>query len=1086
MMHKFLRPTIAVLMTGAAMAHAQGGSAVLSGVVNDSTGAAVPDSQITLVNTETNLTMTAKSNDSGLYQFPTVPPGNYIVTVSHEGFQKFQQKGIQLTVSQQATLPIALIVGSQDEVVDVTADTPLLNATNAEVSNTVGEQAVRELPLNGRDPSSLVLLSPGIVNILNTSAGTQQNQTTFPNESGASAGGGRQGSTLYLLDGVPNMDTYMLLAAPSPNSDATGQFRVISNNFDAHYGFSPGAVVSIETKSGTNSFHGGVFEFIRNSALNSANYFSHAVDPLKRNQFGGFLGGPILKDRAFFFANYQQTRQSSASTGNSVNLPTAAMLNGDFSSYSGTLRAPFTTVNGKKNQINPNQYDSAALAIARTVFPLGTDPATGLYYYTTPKTVEVFHEATGRIDYNLSQNQRLALRSFIQYYNRPQALQPGNALAAVTAKSGKLFNEVLNHTWTISPTAVNELSLFWNQMNVSTSAPTLTSSGSQFCLSQVANISDPAGTCYLGTFSVTGAFSASNSGFTGERRNSFGFNEGFTKTLGNHTLTAGADLWHQWARELTSYPANAIPTFSGYYTGLGLADYLLGKVGTYLQGAGELAEVQGNLFGAFAQDQYRATPKLTITAGLRWDPNFMPNAKGGRGVVYSPGQQSTMFPGAPRGLVFPGDSGVPQSLVKATYGYFEPRMAIAYQWTPKTAIRAGFGVFSAPLPYSLYNHTVDVSPFSPTYTLQATLTTPDIQLSNPWKNYAATNFTSPFPPFVYGGAAPASNFNFGSQTSVSAAFSPGFKLGMTQSWNASVEQQFGKDFAAHLAYVGSQSYHQTTGIDRNPGQIATAALRGVRPNTAIGQLVDIESFGTASYHSLQLQLEKRMSHGLQFQSSFTWSKNIDIISSGNVTFAKAYLPNPYNVRYNRGISSLNIPLNSVTNVVYTTPSLKGHNAFLRGALGDWEGSIIYTMRSGLPFGINGGNGNNNSGSLQNQDRADRNVNVNLQTHQGGKSQWLQQYFTTTAFAQNAAGTFGTSGRNLLQGPGLNYGDLALMKNWTAMDHYHLQFRWEMFNAFNHTSFATPDNTVGSSTYGRITAIGPVAPRIQQAGLKLTF
>lgn len=677
--------------------HSQGGSAVLSGNLADGTGAVVPGGTVTLVNTETNLTLKTKSNDSGLYQFPTVPPGSYTLTVERDGFQKFQQKGIVLTVSQQATIDVPLAVGSESETVTVTADAALINATNAEVSNTVGEQAVRELPLNGRDPSSLVLLSPGIVNILNTSAGTQQNQTTFPNESGASAGGGRQGSTLYLLDGVPNMDTYMLLAAPNPNADATSQFRIISNNFDAHYGFSPGAVVSIETKSGTNSFHGGVFEFVRNNAFNASNYFSKAVDPLKRNQFGGFLGGPVLKNRLFFFGNYQQTRQSSASTGNSVNLPTAAMLAGDFSGYTGTLRAPFATVNGKRNQIDPARYDPAAVTIARTVFPLGGDPATGLYYYSTPKTIEIYHEGTGRLDYTLNQNQRLALRSFNQYYTRPAAVTPGNALAAVTFKRGKLFNEVLNHTWTLSPTSVNELSLFFNQINVSTGAPTLTASGQQFCLSQVAKINDPTGQCYLGTFTVTGGFSASNSGFTGERRNSFGFNEGFTKTLGNHTLTAGGDLWHQWARELTTYPSNAIPTFSGYYTGLGLADYLLGKVGTYLQGAGELAEVSGNLFGLFAQDQYRLTPNLTVTAGLRWDPNLMPNAKDGRGSVYAPGKQSTLYPGAPRGLLFPGDNGVPQSLANSTYGYFEPRIGVAYQVNPKTAFRAGFGMFTAPL-----------------------------------------------------------------------------------------------------------------------------------------------------------------------------------------------------------------------------------------------------------------------------------------------------------------------------------------------------------------------------------------------------
>ncbi len=250
------------------------------------------------------------------------------------------------------------------------------------------------------------------------------------------------------------------------------------------------------------------------------------------------------------------------------------MLNGDFSAYSGTLGAPFTTVNGKKNQIDPSLYDQAAVTTARTVFPQGADPATGLVYYTTPKTIEIFHEGTGRLDYTINDQQRLVLRSFIQYYDRPANLAPGDALASVQGKDAKLFNEVLNHTWMLSPTTVNALSLFWNQINVSTGAQVLDSNGQPFCLSRITNVEDPTGACYLGTFGVTGGFSASNSGYAEERRNSFGVSDSITKTIGNHTLTAGGDIWHQWARELTYYPSNPIITFSGYYTGLGLADFL--------------------------------------------------------------------------------------------------------------------------------------------------------------------------------------------------------------------------------------------------------------------------------------------------------------------------------------------------------------------------------------------------------------------------------------------------------------------------------------------------------------------------------
>jgi hypothetical protein len=443
-----------------------------------------------------------------------------------------------------------------------------------------------------------------------------------------------------------------------------------------------------------------------------------------------------------------------------------------------------------------------------------------------------------------------------------------------------------------------------------------------------------------------------------------------------------------------------------------------------------------------------------------------------------------MYPGAPIGLVFPGDRGVPNSLATNTYGYWEPRVAVAFQASPKTAFRAGFGLFTAPLPYSAYNHVADVSPFSPTYTLNGSATNP-IDFANPWANFASTNRTSPFPPFAYDLAKPPANFNFGAQTTVPAAFRPGFKLGMTQSWNVSVEQQFSNDVVMHLAYVGSQSYHQTLIIDANPGQIA-AAVRGVRALNDFGQILTINSNGTSSYHSLQAQFEKRFSHNFQAQSSFTWSKNIDIAATGNASFTGNGLGNPYDLRFNRGISDLNYPFVSVTNAVYTTPALRGHNELLRGALGEWEISAIYTLQSGRAFSINGGNGNNNSGALVYGDRADFVPNVVVQTHQGDKQQWLNQYFTTAAFQQNAAGTFGNTGRNLLKGPGINYSDAAIMKNWTAHDHYKMQFRWELFNAFNHANFDLPDANPSSGTYGRITATGPIKPRVMQAGLKVTF
>jgi|ERR1035441_3733263 hypothetical protein len=338
--NRLMLVSVLMLCYGGTLAFGQGTSASLTGQITDATGAAVTGATVTAKNTGTNLAHTTTSNAVGVYTIAPLPPGNYTLTVEAKGFARYVQQGIVLGVDISATQDVSLKTGSTQETVTVIENAELINTTTAELGTTVNEAAISQLPLNGRDPSSLVFLAPGTTNVIGGTGGGQGGQPgiqsgfSFPTETGASADGGRQGSTYYLLDGVPHMDNYLLITAPFPNADAVQEFRVITNNFDALYGFAPGAVISIETKSGTNRFHGGAFEFLRNKAVNASNgYFSDtsSPDPLRRNQFGGDVGGPIFKNKLFFFANYQGTRESAASLSNFTYTPTAAMLTGDFS-----------------------------------------------------------------------------------------------------------------------------------------------------------------------------------------------------------------------------------------------------------------------------------------------------------------------------------------------------------------------------------------------------------------------------------------------------------------------------------------------------------------------------------------------------------------------------------------------------------------------------------------------------------------------------------------------------------------------------------------------------------------------------------
>src|SRR5208282_2815270 len=524
------------------------------------------------------------------------------------------------------------------------------------------------------------------------------------------------------------------------------------------------------------------------------------------------------------------------------------------------------------------------------------------------------------------------------------------------------------------------------------------------------------------------------------------------------------------------------------YTGNGLADFLMGYLASYEQGAGEIASLAGWQMGLYGQDQYRVRPNLSITAGLRWDPNIAPGVTSGRGAAFVPGQQSTLYPNAPLGLVFPGDRGIGEGLMPNTYGYWEPRLGVAWQprSVPRTSFRAGFGLFTAPLQYSMYNHTADISPFSPTYSFNGTQTgvpgtSIPLSLDTPWSQFAGTGFVSPFPPFAP--FKPATSAAFTTPFSLGAFFAQNFHLGITQSWNASVEHDLGQNTVLRLAYVGGESYHQSVVIDQNPGIYATGKTRSTYTN--FQQILTDFSLGTSSYNALQVGVERHLTKGLQFQSNFTWSKTLDTTSSGNVSFGTQNLPDPFNIGYNRGISYLNIPKLWVTNLVYVTPTLSGSNLFMRQTLGGWELSGIITLQSNYPFTIAGGYGDN-SGSLQGGDRADVVPGQSFNVRPGSKSQWLNEYFNTAAFTQNANGTFGDSGKNLFQGPPISTMDIAFAKNWTIVEGYRLQFRWEMFNALNHPSFADPDSNVQDGNYGKVTGQGPIVARFMQAGLKFTF
>jgi hypothetical protein len=846
------------------------------------------------------------------------------------------------------------------------------------------------------------------------------------------------------------------------------------------------------------------------------------------------------------------------SAGAKTTTPTQAMLNGDFSGLGIDLKGPFKQKDGATG--NHDQLDTAiasfdpmAKTIATTGLPRstnvvpvsstlvpGTQQANGDMYYTIPAVHNTYQEATGKLDYIVSPTQSLSLRSFTNYMTAPGTDVPGNIETAYNHQSWTAnfwekmyyFNDVLSHNWTITPTTVNTISVFWNQMSAHNGLQEMDSDGKAMCFSRyTSNISEMPGSCYMGALRSSEGFGI-ESGWdepSQEVRNTLGLVDTVGKQLGKHSLTAGIDLMHQQAVENTQWPTQPTVSFaagSKSYTGNGLADYLLGYVNEYMQGAGEVSYVSGWQFGPFVQDDYRIRPNLTINLGLRWDPNIAPTAKGGRGSAFVPGQQSVAYPGAPLGLIFPGDKGMTDSLMPNSYGYWEPRVGLAWQPTflPKTVVHAGFGMFTGPLMYSMYNHASDIAPFSPTFDyygwcwpceagINFASQGSTINFSSPWTNaLSSTGFSSSPFPSTYAWASslktPPSSFSFTNNGAtiipqVGMSFSRNFKLGVTQSWNLSVEQQLSPTMVVRAAYVGSESFHQTVAIDRNAyiDPDNSNHRNGHAPYSAFAKILELDSSATASFDALEVGFERKMSHGIQVQSNFTWSHTIDLASGANVSYGTPALPNPFNLKWNRGNSGQDMPWNWVTNFIYHAPSFKNRNKVVQQVLGGWELSGIITTQTGNPFSI----GADSNGPGQRDwgiGRANVVPGVASKMGEGNRQSWAYGagYFNTAAFCNPYTETswgssvyncteeptgFGNSGRNAYWGPRVFTTDAAIMKNWDLVEGTKLTFRWEAFNATNHPNFGIP-GTIDWSHEGMINSLGNVPARVMQGALKLTF
>jgi hypothetical protein len=1044
-------------------------TATLTGLVSDPTGAVVPSATVQIVNAGTQVAHETVSDEQGRFLFSFLQPGSYQLNVSAPGFNKYQQTGITLNVNAPATVNVRLAVQSTATEVIVNSNAEMIDTESNTLHQIVGQQYLENLPLNGRNAATLVTMAPGVV----TSPGEYNDSyANSGNEVAYSVNGTYGDQVGYNLDGAPHEDLISNLNATFPNPDALAEFSVQTNNFDARFGGVGGAVVSIVTKSGTNQIHGAAFEYVRNGDLNAINYFATTQDVLKRNQFGGVIGGPILKDKLFYFASFQGTTINNVSEGNLAIVPTGPERQGIFTT---TITNPATGKPFPANTISPTIFNPLSAAMLADI-PTTSDPSGDLRY--SRPSVTRNYEGLAKLDYTVGRHQIMGSLFFVNYtsagWNGGGTLLNYGLNQVQTTSEGKVSDTFAINQHLVNSFVVDMLVLNSNQ---TTAAPfSIFDYGSTGVTEPVAKYRET-GITVTG-FSGWGTGTSSPPGKWYQE--AIDASELMNYVHGKSSLFVGAeyDPYLRFDSD-TGYEEEPLYNFSGYATGNALADFLLGDVKTLTQTAGKAKYTRGHQFAAFAQEAWHVTSKLNLNLGLRWEP-FFPYTDPDKGQIggYTAGAQSTRFPLAPQGLLFVGDAGFPSGGMFDNLGNISPRIGAAYSiraGSHPTEVRGGIGMFYIQPFMVLWNNFVQNAPFSPSAVLNG------VNFSNP---YASAGQQNPFPPFAP--INPTASTTFVTPITYQY-FNPHWHAGYLQATNFTIEQQLAANLLLRAAYVGDRGVNLQDNNEQNPaifGSGATVAntnnRRALYPNFA--SMIEMNNAGFSHYNALQMTLERRMSSGFSFVANYTRSKTTDNQSSDQqLTLTN---PDPFDPSFNNGLANEDVPNAFFLSGVGEMPALKSAPRWVRAVAEGWGLSGILTWANGQPFTVTSGQDNSRSGV--NLDRAD--IVPGMSPSPAGpssRSQELSEYFNTSAFAVNALGTFGDSSRNLIRNPNYFNVDAGLQRMFPLTDRFHFKFRVEEFNATNHVHFSQPGANVSApTTFGKITGAGD--PRILQLVGRLEF
>jgi Carboxypeptidase regulatory-like domain len=1158
---------LSLVLLLSACAYAVEVTARIKGTVTDPTGAVLPNITITATNQDTGVATTTTTLANGDYIFQKLPIGTYSVSTTASGFSRFTATGIVLNIDQEYVLPIKLTVGSSADLVEVKANGVQVNSTDMQLSNVVDSHQITELPLIGRAFTNLELILPGV------QASSDRFTTAF------SVNGSQTQQSAYVINGADTNDLPLNTISFQPNIDALQEFNLLTGPLNAEYDRNSGAIISTSIKTGTNHFHGDVFEFYRDTFLNTRNFFQKnpitlATPTFHQNIFGGTIGGPILKDKLFIFFGYQGTRQAVPQAGGNVRVFSPAQLAGNYSGTTFTSNVIPATISipgctsgvttfktcFASGQVPVSAFNPVAANLVKTYVP-ASNSGTNTYTFNPIATTPT-DQYLGRIDFSPGQKNQIYFVGLHQKSGTVETLPFTGATIPGFGDYSSTSIYQFSTGWVrqINSTAVNDLEVHYTRFNFDTVEPQHVVQPSSLGFSITPQISKAAS---VPTIAITGANTSQPLFTLGFSTNGpqpridqvYQANDSFTKTLGHHNLKFGYD----WRKYLVFNPFGARNSGSfsfttasnNFTTGDAGLDFLLGMPATYAQGSGAYINAYAFLNYMYAQDTWKATQSLTLSYGLGWqiDTPLHNLQFGGIGVTcFIPGQQSKIFGTAPKNLSYPGDPGC-NNASGATIKYtgFGPRFGFA--WAPdlgvisggnerKFSVRGGYGIY--------YNRTEEESSLQnlsdPPFGLNSSgavdnggVTNPGF--ANPFQNLNVAGPAGIYPnkfPFVAPVAGSSPNFAPLTPFGLSQ-YNPAFRSPYSENVQLTLEREFPGRAVARVSYVGTFGRHNQAVIEGNPetqaghdacladpkcsGTTTTTGLRnqqsrnypthtlygyananGLNDFTSMGF---ISSVSTSNYNSLQLSVDKSITHGLQFQASYTLAHALDDASSFEGsgfggTNGRGY--NQFSPRLNYGNSTFDYRNRFVIAPIYVVPFKKTGSTFspMNLLLSGWQISGIATFATGSPFDVYSSATSNSlwcsSSStfyacpdIPNQTAPLVKGNLHqMNLTSAGAPNNTVTFFQTSSFAAETIGSFGNISRNRYHGPGINNTNFIIGKNFALSSDgvRMIQIRMESDNVFNHTQFLNPTANFTSGNFGLVTSAA--AARQTQLAAKIYF